>query len=131
MACREGARRTFAMHPAFPRETTMTVRQQLFLGNVVTDEIDQRTLHAWDHFLKRFEHERVDEQMIQRCEVRAERHVVEIRVSLGRAEGRIDQFLVVARKRDVPCGELLLKCAELCARQRVTESARATVRQET
>src|SRR5258708_39407088 len=49
----------------------------------------------------------------------------------GVPRGRIDQFLVVARQRDVPCGELLLKCAELSARQRVTESARATVRQET
>src|SRR5438445_2436372 len=68
--------------------------------------------------------------MIQRREVRAQRHVVEIRVGLGRAKRRIDQFLVVAWQRDVPRGELLLQCAELSARQRVTESARAAVRQE-
>src|SRR5436309_15836875 len=69
--------------------------------------------------------------MIQRREVRAERQVVEIRVGLGCAERSIDQFLVVARQGNVPRGELLLKCAELAARQRVTKSARAAVRQET
>src|SRR6516162_9229824 len=69
--------------------------------------------------------------MIQRCEVRAERQVVEIRVGLGSAKRSIDQFLVVARQRDVPCGELLLKCAELSACQRVTESPRTAVGKET
>src|SRR5438876_7663146 len=69
--------------------------------------------------------------MIQRREVRAERQVVEILVGLGSAERRIDQFLVAAWQRDVPRGELLLQCAELSARQRVAESARAAVRQET
>src|SRR2546427_633041 len=69
--------------------------------------------------------------MIHRREVRAERQVVEIRVGFGSAERRIDQFLVAARERNVPRGKLLLKCAKLSARQRVTESARAAVRQET
>ena len=68
--------------------------------------------------------------MVHRREVRAERHVVEVRVGLGRAERRIDQFLVVAGQRNVPRGELLLQRAELAARQVVAEAARAAVRQE-
>ncbi len=68
--------------------------------------------------------------MIQSREVRAERHVVEIRVGLGRIERCIDQLFVVARQRDVPHGELLLQRAELSARQCVTESAGTAVRQE-
>src|SRR6185295_7756361 len=41
------------------------------------------------------------------------------------------QFLVVARQRDVPRGELLLQRTELSTRQRVTKSARAAVREKT
>ena len=85
---------------------------------------------AGKDFLERFEHERVDEQVVHRGEVRAERHVVEVGVGLGRAERRVDQLLVVAGQRDVPVGELLLQRAELAARQVVAEAARAAVREE-
>src|SRR5213594_2231904 len=69
--------------------------------------------------------------MIHRRKVRAEGHVVEIGVGFGRAERRIDQFLVLARQWDVPCREFLLERAELSTRQGVTKPARAAVRQET
>jgi hypothetical protein len=69
--------------------------------------------------------------VVHRCEVRTERHVVEISVGLGCAKRCIHQFLVTARQRDVPSGELVLERAELSARQRVTKATRTAVRQET
>jgi hypothetical protein len=130
MSRRKRARRTLAMHPAFALESAVAVRQQLAARDVVADVIHQRTFHAGNHFLERLEHERVDEQMVHGREVRAERHVIEIRVSLGRAERRIDEFLVVAGQRDVPLRELALQVVELAGRQRVTEPARTAVREE-
>ena len=69
--------------------------------------------------------------MIHGREVGAQGHVVEISIGLGCGQRCIHQFLVSARQRDVPGGELVLEGAELSARQRVTKAARAAVRQET
>lgn len=48
--CREGARRTFAMHPAF------LVVHDFAARDVVADEIHQLTARAGNDFLERFEH---------------------------------------------------------------------------
>ena len=71
MTRRKRPRRTFAMHPAFACEAAATVRQQFLPGYVVADEIHQRPFHTRNDFLKRLQHQRVDEQMIHRREVRA------------------------------------------------------------
>ena len=127
MTRRKRARRTLSVNPSYTVEAPVPVRKDLAARDVVADVIHQRPFHAGNHFLERFEHERVDEQMVHGREVRAERHVVEIRVGLGRAERRIDEFLVVAGQRDVPLRELALQVVELAGRQRVTEPARTAV----
>src|SRR5262245_10414639 len=125
MTCRKGARCAFAMHPTLASETTVTIGRQFFARDVVADEIGERTFHARNDFVERFEHERVDEQMVHGREVRAAGQVIEIRVGLWCGEWRIDQLAIFAGQWDVPRGELLLKCAELSARQSLAESTRA------
>ena len=72
----------------------------------------------------------VDEQVVDRGEVRAEGHVVQVGVRFGRAEGCIDQFLVLAGQRQTPAREELLQRSELAHRQIVPEAARTAMRQE-
>ena len=107
------------------RLSTISFRAMLWLMKYTSWPVD-----AGKHFLKRLEHQRVDQQVIDRGEVRTERHVVEVGVRLGRAERRIDQLLVVARQRNVPLGELVLQRSELAGRQIVADAARAAVRQK-
>ncbi len=76
--------------------------------NVVADEIHQLPRRSRDDLLERFEHQRVDQQVIDRREVRAERHVVQVRVRFGGAERRVDQLPVVAGQRDVSTGRTWL-----------------------
>ena len=46
----------------------------------MADEVNQFSLCSWQDLLKGFKHERIDEQMIHRGEVRPERHIIEIGV---------------------------------------------------
>src|SRR3954462_14618328 len=81
---RKSPRCAFAVDPAFSGKSAVTIRQQFLSRDVVADEVHERALYARNNFLKRFEYERVDEQMIQRREVRAERQVIEVGIGLGR-----------------------------------------------
>lgn len=69
--------------------------------------------------------------MIYGREIRPGCHVIEVGFCLGGAERCVNQFLVLSRQRDVPGREFLLEGAELSGRQRVAESTRTAVREET
>ena len=68
--------------------------------------------------------------MVERGEVGAEGHVVEIGVSLGRSQRRVDELLVAPGKRDVPAREALLEIAKLPRGKRMPQSARSAVGEE-
>ena len=86
-------------------------------GDVVADEIDQRRRWCRGAPPERFEHQGVDQHVIDGREVRAQGHVVDVGVGLRRAERRVDQFAIVAGQRNVPGCEFLLQRAELAAGQ--------------
>src|SRR6476620_5458428 len=130
MLRRKSSSRAFAVHPAFSAKSTSTVREQFLSGDIVADEIDERTFHSRNHLLKRFEHECVDQEMVYGREVSAQCHIIEVRVSFWRSQRRVDQFLVVARQRNVPASKLLLQRAELAACQRMAKSTRTAMRKK-
>src|SRR5690349_19063886 len=68
--------------------------------------------------------------MVYGRKVCAQRHVIEIRIRLRRTERRVNQFFILPRQRNIPCGEFLLQRAELTARQCMAKSSRTAVGQK-
>ena len=62
----KGAGCAFAMHPSG------AIVDDLLAGDVVRDEIDQISFNAWNDLLEGFEHQRVDQKMIDGGEIRAQ-----------------------------------------------------------
>ncbi len=98
--------------------------------NVVANKIDQRAGGAGENFLEGFEYQGINQHVVDGGEVGAQRHVINVGIGFGGAQGGVDQFAVVAGQRDVPGFEFFLQRAELAAGQLVTKAARAAVGQE-
>ena len=56
------------------------VIQYLFSRDIVTDEVDQIPSRPWQDFLKRFQHERINQHMVDGREVCADRHIIDVSV---------------------------------------------------
>ena len=83
---------TPSLHPTFAAESTASVRQQFFSRNIVADEIHQWTFDARDDFLKGFEHECVDEQIICIATVHADD--METRITMAKTTFRsVDEYI--------------------------------------
>jgi hypothetical protein len=104
---RECAGRTLAVHPRG------LFVHDLLASDVVADEVHKLANCAGQNFLKRVEDHCVDQHVIDRGEVRAQRHVVKIAIRMCSAEGSIDELLVVTRQGDAPRAEHLMERAEL------------------
>ena len=124
MPARHGTRRTFAVDPRF------LILHDFLTRDVVTDEINQPPGHAGQHFLEGFQHQRINQQMVHRGEVSAERHVVDIGIRFRRSEWCVNQFLVVRGERRAPLFELALEILELILRQDIAKPTRSAVAQE-
>ena len=68
--------------------------------------------------------------MVHGGEVRAEGHVIEIGVSFGRSEGRVNELFVAGRIRDVPLFKVRFECFELSLREVVSKATRSAVGEE-
>jgi hypothetical protein len=103
---RIGACRAFTMYPSF------LIVHDFAARNVVADEIHELATSAGNDFLERFKHKLVDEHVVHGREVCTERHVVNIIISLLRAERSVNQFAVVAWQRNIPGRKLVLQGLE-------------------
>lgn len=99
-------------------------------GDVVADEVDKLTFASGKDFLEGLEDELVDEEMVHGREVCAEGHVVEVSVSFGSSEGRVDEFFVTGWVGNVPLFEVGFESFELTLRQVIAKAARSTVGEE-
>jgi len=124
VAAGEGTRGAFAVDP---RELVI---DDFLTRDVVADEVHELPGRSWQHFLEGLQHERIDEHVVHGGEVRPERHVVEIRVRLGRSERGIDELFVFGRKRQTPGAEEAFQRLELALREDVPEPARSAVAEE-
>jgi hypothetical protein len=82
----------------------------------VTDEVDQIPSRPWQDFLKRFQHERINQHMVDGREVCADRHIIEIGIRLGRSERSINELFVATWERRAPVSEFLFEILELALR---------------
>ncbi len=124
MPARKRPRRSFAMHPG------RRVIDDLLAGDVVRNEINQFAFHARNDLLERFQHQRIDQQMIDRRKIGPQRHVVDIRIRLARAQRRIHQLAIIARQRNRPLRKLFLQIAKLSLGQQIAKPARPAMRQK-
>ena len=124
MTGREGPCRPLAVDPR------RLVGDDLAAGDVVAQKIHKLPLDTGKHLAEGLENEGVDEEVVERGEVGAEGHVVEIGVGLGRSQRRVDEFLVAPGKRDVPAREALLEIAKLTGGKRMPQPTRSAVGQE-
>ena len=113
---REGAGCAFSVHPL--RDSI----DDFFAGDVVADEVNEASLASGKDFLEGFEHELVDEEVVHGGEVCAEGHVIEIRVSLGSSEGRVNELLIAGRIRDALLIEVCFERFELSLGEVVSKS---------
>ena len=124
MSTGEGTGCAFSVHPLGDAV------DNLFSRDVMADEIHELTFAPGEDFLEGLENELIDEEMIHRREVRTESHVIEVGVSLGSSERRVNELLVSGGIRDFPLFEMSLEGFELTLGQVVSESTRSAVRQE-
>ena len=78
MAGRKGPGRALTVDPA------RLILDDFLAGDVVANEINQLSSHSGKHFLKSLQHDRIDQQMVHRREVRPKGHVIQVIVRLGR-----------------------------------------------
>src|SRR3954449_9660930 len=62
--------------------------------DVVRDEVDEVAGGAGKDFLEGFQDQRVDEEVVDGGEVGAQRHVVDVAVGFGGAQGGVDELFV-------------------------------------
>ncbi len=115
---------------AFAVDPRELVIDDFLTRDVVADEVHELAGRSWQHFLEGLQHERIDEHVVHGGEVRPERHVIEIRVRLGRSERGIDELFVFGRKRQAPGAEEAFQRLELALREDVPEPARSAVAEE-
>jgi len=108
---------------SFSVDPLRDVVDDFFARDVVANKVDEFTLASGKDFLEGFEDELVDEEVVHGCEVRTESHVIEVGVSLGSAEGGVDEFFVTGRIGDTPLVEVSFERSELTGGEIVTKSA--------
>jgi hypothetical protein len=101
-----------------------------FSRDVMADEVNQLTFAPGEDFLKSLENELVDEEVIHGGEVGTESHVIEVGVSLGSSERRVNELLVSGGIGDAPLFKVSLESFELTLGQVIPESTRSAVREE-
>lgn len=116
---------------AFAVDPQQLVIDPFLSRDIMANEIDQGSAGCGQDGLERFEYQRVDQQVVDRGEVRTERHVFEVGIGFGRPVFGVDKMSITEGESGACFLEAFLERFELLGSETVSETAGTAVAEET